>query len=517
MDTLNDKTLYIRKRNETYLEILAQDSIIMSLSDFFSFFVPGYRFMPKFRMKVWDGKLRLFNIRTCEIYVGLLPHIKEYARLQEYEISYTDGDLDIEDEFSVEEAKKFALELQLHAKRVEAGEEKFIPIVPHDYQIAAFRHAVQSKRCLLLSPTASGKSLIIYLLVRYYQQLLNLDQTRKADKILIIVPTVNLVSQLFSDFGEYSYDDDWDVRQEAHMVYQGQDKGSTKQIIISTWESIYKLGLEYFAQFGCVIGDEAHGFKANSLSSIMQKAYLAEYRFGTTGTLDGTKTHKLVLEGLFGKVYKVTTTTKLMEEGTLAKMMINCLMLHYPEEICKLLKDATYQDEVSFIIEHKGRNKFIRNLALSLKGNTLILFQLVDRHGKVLFKDIKEKAAEGRKVFFVSGATEAEVREEIRSITEKESDAILVASYGTFSTGVNIRNLHNVIFASPSKSRIRVLQSLGRGLRTSETKDKLDLYDISDVMQYKSHKNFSLQHFMERMKIYNSEKFDYSLFKIRLK
>lgn len=506
MPELNDNTLYIGKKNETFLYVYAVDSILASLSEFFSFFVPGYRYMPKFRARMWDGKMRLFDRRTCEIYVGLLPHLKEYAKLHEYNIEWTDGPLDVEEEFSVVEAESFAKSLDLHAKH----DGQFVPITPHDYQIAAFRHAVQTKRSLLLSPTASGKSLIIYLLVRYYQQFIK-------NKILIVVPTTSLVAQMYTDFGEYSYAQDWDVRDEAHMVYEGQDKGSEKQIIISTWQSIYKLGQHYFEQFDVVIGDEAHSFKADSLTSIMKKCVDAEYRIGTTGTLDGTKTHKLVLEGLFGKVYTVTTTSKLMEAGTVADMKINCLMLHYPENVCKSLKGCTYQDEIDFLVSCVKRNKFVRNLALSLKGNTLILFQLVKRHGKPLYEDIKEHAAKGRKVFFVSGATATEDREEIRKITETEQDAIIVASYGTFSTGINIRNLPNIIFASPSKSRIRILQSLGRGLRKSDTKDLLNLYDLSDVLQYKSWKNHTLRHFINRMEIYNSEKFDYKIFKVNLK
>jgi superfamily II DNA or RNA helicase len=503
---LEDKTLYIRKLNETYIQVLATDSILASLSDFFSFYVPGYQYMRAFRMKIWDGKIRLFDRRNGHIYAGLLDHVKEYANLHEYSVEIEDG-LDVEDEFSVTEAAEFSKSLDLHAKR---GED-FQPIAAHDYQLSAFRHAVQTRRCLLLSPTASGKSLIIYHLLRYLQQSIN-------GKILIIVPTTSLVSQMFTDFGEYSYaDNEWDVRDEAHMVYEGKSKGSEKQIIISTWQSIYKLGKDYFDQFEVVIGDEAHSFKANSLTSIMQKCVNAKYRFGTTGTLDGTKTHKLVLEGLFGRVHKVTTTAELIDRGTISDMLIHCLMLHYPDEICKAMKEANYQDEIEFLVSNKARNKFIRNLALSQKGNTLVLFQLVKRHGQPLFEDIKAKAADGRKIFFVSGATATEDREEIRRITEVESNAIIVASYGTFSTGINIRNLHNVIFASPSKSRIRILQSLGRGLRKSESKTKLNLYDLSDVLQYKSWKNHTLRHFIKRVEIYNSEKFEYKIFKVKLK
>lgn len=505
-EILLDKTLYILKPNETYLRIFGEPTVLASLTEFFSFYVPGFRFMRAFKLKLWDGKIRLFDRRTSQIYAGLLPHIKEFAKLHQYAIEYPDGDLDIEEEFSVQEAKDFADLLKLHVKRDEA----FLPIEPHDYQLAAFRHAVQSKRTLLLSPTASGKSLILYLIIRYYQQFIK-------GKILIIVPTTSLVSQLFTDFGEYSYADTWDVRDNVHMIFEGKEKRAEQQIYISTWQSIYKLGVDYFNQFQVVCGDEAHGFKANSLASILTKCIFAEYRFGTTGTLDGTKTHKLVLEGLFGKVHQVITTKKLQDDGTIAEMLISCLMLHYPEEICKLVAKAKYVDEIKFLVEHKQRNKFIRNLALSLKGNTLVLFQLVKRHGKPLYDDILSNAADSRKIFFVFGGTETDDREEIRRITENETDAIIVASYGTFSTGINIRNLHNVVFASPSKSRIRILQSLGRGLRKSDTKSKLNLFDISDNLQYKSAKNHTLKHFIKRMEIYNSEKFSWKLFKVKLK
>jgi superfamily II DNA or RNA helicase len=505
---LQDKTLYIRKKNETYLEVLAVDNIIMSLWDFFSFYVNGYQFMPKFRMKIWDGKLHLYNRNTCEIYVGLLQHIKEYAKIHEYFIEYTDGDLDIEDEFSVAEAVAFAKELKLHVKR----KEVFVPIEPHDYQISAFRHAVQTKRCLLLSPTGSGKSAIIFMIIRYYQKIIKPER-----KILIIVPTVNLVHQLYTDFGEYSYADTWDVRDQVHLIYQGQDKGTDKQITITTWQSVYKLGIDYFGQFDVVVGDENHLFKATSLKGIMEKCYKAEYRFGTTGTLDESKTHKLVLEGLFGQVHKVTTTDTLIKQDILAQIEIICLMLYYPEEICKLMKNAKYHDEVSFLVAHQGRMKFVRNLVLSLKGNTLVLFKLVDKYGKILYESIKDKADSERKVFFISGTVPAEDREEFRKITESQNNAIIVASYGTFSVGANLRNLHNVILAEPAKSRIRVLQSIGRGLRKGEIKSKLNLYDISDVLQYKAHKNFTLKHFVKRMEIYNSEKFWTKIYKVKLK
>ena len=373
---------------------------------------------------------------------------------------------------------------------------------PRDYQLEAFVYAVRNRRALLLSPTASGKSFIIYLLTRYYNA-----------RTLIIVPTTSLVSQLASDFADYGFESDRYV----HRIFSGQDKQTDKPIVISTWQSIYKLDKKYFEQFDVVIGDEAHLFKANSLSSIMSKLHNCRFRFGFTGTLDGTQTHRLVLEGLFGVVKKVTTTAELIEQKHLADFSIKAIVLKYPDDTKKLLKDASYQDEIDFIVRNESRNRFIKNLALSLdNGNTLLLFQYVEKHGKVLYNMIKNDAGD-RKVFFVSGEVEGEEREQIRKIVETEQDAIIVASYGTFSTGVNIRNLHNIIFSSPSKSRIRNLQSIGRGLRMSDTKTSSTLYDIADDLSWKSKKNHTLLHFIERINIYNEEKFVYKIYTVGLK
>ena len=298
-------------------------------------------------------------------------------------------------------------------------------------------------------------------------------------------------------------------------IYSGHDKNVTKKVVISTWQSIYKFPKSYFEQFGCVIGDEAHLFKAKSLTSILTKLHLCKYRFGLTGTLDGMQTHRLVLEGLFGTLNKVVTTKELIDKKTLASFKIKALVLTYPEHECKLVKDMNYQDEIDFIVTHPQRNSFIKDLTLALKGNTLVLFQFVEKHGVVLHDLIKNST--DRKVFYVYGGTDTQTREDIRAITETQKDAIIVASYGTFSTGINIRNLHNIVFSSPSKSRVRTLQSIGRGLRRSETKDAAVLFDISDDLTYKSRQNFTINHFLERINIYNEEQFDYEIKRIKFK
>jgi superfamily II DNA or RNA helicase len=263
-----------------------------------------------------------------------------------------------------------------------------------------------------------------------------------------------------------------------------------------------------------VIGDECHGFKSKSLTDIMNKCTEAKYRIGTTGTLDNAQVHHLVLQGLFGKIHRVTTTKELQDNNTLAKLDINIIILKYDEKARKDFGKKTYHDEIDFIVGHEARNRFVRNLALSSSGNTLVLFQRVDAHGKPLFDLINEKAEEGRKVFYVSGEVETNDREAIRQITEKQKDAIIVASLGTFSTGINIRNLHNIIFASPSKSQIKVLQSIGRGLRQSDDGRSTTLYDITDDIHYKGRKNYALLHGEERVKIYNKEKFNFKIIEV---
>ena len=492
--------LIISKKDEVYAKILCEKHVARELSSYFTFFVPGYQYVPAYKNKIWDGQIRLFVLLNQTIYLGLLPYVEEFCKDRGYTIDYEDPRPDIEDEFSMYHAEKFADSLNLHSN----GK----PIKANEHQLQAFVHAMQRRRTLLLSPTASGKSLIIYLIFR---QLLRFQKL----KGLIIVPTTSLVEQLYSDFGDYN---NGSMDQYVHRVYQGKDKVSDKPLIISTWQSLYQMPKEYFEQFDYIIGDEAHLFKSQSLTKILTSSNKTKYRIGLTGTLDGSKTHKLVLEGLFGQVKKVITTKELMDNKMVSGFEIKCLVLKHPEAICKAMKEYTYQEELGYLIMNEERNKFIKNLAVSLKENTLILYQMVEKHGQLLYNMILETENLGnRKVFFVHGGTSTEDRETLRAIVEKENDAIIVASYGTFSTGINIRNLHNIIFASPSKSRVRNLQSIGRGLRNSEGKDKATLYDIADDLTYRKHINFTLRHFVERVKIYKGEQFSFKVYKIGLK
>ena len=482
----------ISKKNEVYLVLDDLDpSTSQELTEFFTFEVPGAKFMPMYRNRMWDGKIRLFSPGTGQIYVGLLLYIIQYCLKNNIEYIIEDGVEDVRNVMG-KDVRNFIKSLKPKTKR------KSLKV--RDYQIEAVQHAISRNRALIVSPTASGKSLVIYALVRYYHMM--------GLKTLILVPTTSLVEQMYSDFEDYG----WSPGTYCQKIYQGHDRKITKDVAISTWQSIYKMPKKYFESFGCVIGDEAHLFKAKSLTGIMTKLHQCKYRFGLTGTLDGTQTHQLVLEGLFGAVENIITTKELMDKKTLANLKIKCIVLRHPN----IRERMTYAEELEYLVTNSARNKFTVDLCRNIPGNTLCLFQLVEKHGKILYDQVKDTVKD-RKVFFVYGGTNTKTREDIRSIVENEKDSIIIASYGTFSTGINIRNINNIVFASPSKSKIRVLQSIGRGLRLSETKSSILVFDIADDISYKERRNFTLNHFTERINIYNEQQFNYEISKVNLK
>ena len=486
----------IEKINNVHLRILTDQSISQELSEFFTFEVPGYKFTPAYRSGQWDGKIRMFDQYRKTLYVGLLKYVLDFADRNSYKVLYND-DICIQS-VTHQEIIDYANWLQPSSR----GE----PITIRDYQVDAVHKAISEERVLLLSPTASGKSFIIYTIMRHH-----LDNDRKC---IIIVPTTSLVEQLYTDFADYSSTNGWRTDKHCQKLYSGFTKDFTHDVLITTWQSVYKQPAQWFNQFNVIFGDEAHQFKAKSLTTIMDKMVNIRYRIGTTGTIDNSKVNKLVLEGIFGPVYKVISTKELMDSNQVANLKITCIVLKYDEVTRKIVNKSTYQDEMEHIVSHVKRNKFIRSLALNSEGNTLVLFQYVHKHGKILYEMIKEKVADNRKVFFVYGGTDTEAREEARKLMEFETDAIIIASFGVFSTGINIPSIENIIFASPSKSKIRNLQSIGRGLRLKEGKTHCNLYDISDDLHWKSWRNHTLNHFTERLKIYSEEKFTYKIVEV---
>jgi superfamily II DNA or RNA helicase len=487
MDFLVD-TVTIVKLNDIHLKIVCEPSIRMEMSEYFTFFVPGYKHMPKFKNGSWDGKIRLLNLMNGLIYVGLLHKIIKFCMARGYKIDIDPSLIPKED---IPDNIAYGLAELYNTK-----------YPPRDYQNTTVYHALKEKRAIFLSATSSGKSFSIYLTTRF------LVEAQK--QVLIIVPTKALVRQMATDFIDYNHGN---MPFTMHQIEGGVDKNINAQVIISTWQSIYKQPKTWFDKFEAIIGDECHEFKAKSLIEIMEKTPECEYKLGFTGTLDGTECNELVLTGLFGRAIDIVDAATLINNGTLVEFKIDCVILKHGETPRKVLRKKDYATEMSYVISHTERNNFIRDLSWALKGNTLILTQSIEQ-GKHL-ADICQK--EGKQVLFVSGKDSTDYRDEVRKITELNNDVIIIATYGVFQRGINIVNLDNLILGTPSKSKIRILQSIGRVLRKSANNTKAMCFDIADDISSESYLNHGMRHFKERIDIYNEQGFDYKIRYLNLK
>lgn len=490
----------VEQKNAVHLVVTADPGTRQEISEYFSFKPAGYQFSPAYKNRVWDGVIRLYQPLRPTLYVGLFPRLKKFCEDRGYELQAPDhlmiGET-VPDDYGYEIAKEVGCKFE-----------------PRDYQNQYIVDAVRDSRSLSLSPTSSGKSLIIYLLQQHYWRAYE-------HRTLIIVPTISLVHQMAGDFADYGCTD------EVYKIQGGVDKQTDAPIVISTWQSLIKLPKEWFSQFQVVLGDEAHLFQAKSLQKIMEGLDQCYYRHGFTGTLksEESKTHRLVLEGCFGAVRKHVSTKDLIDAGTVADFNVKAIVLSHNPEARKGFKDAfkkikegskRYPAEREFLVNNDKRNIFIRNLLWSLEGqNNLVLFDLVEKHGKIL-EPLLQK--EDRQLHFIYGATKGEERERIRHMVEndpiKQHD--ILASYGVFSTGVNLKKLDNVIFASGSKSEVKVLQSIGRALRKGNDADKATLYDITDDLSVGSFTNYTLQHFRKRIEIYGQEQFPFRIYTVEI-
>jgi len=475
-------TLTITPLDNVWVQVDAPDGVLRELSEYFQFEVPGAQFMKRRAgYKHWDQKIRLFKLRTRTIYRGLVPRVVQFAEQRGYEVIS-----------HVPEVVGFGDDLD------EFLEDMELPFPLRDYQYEALKTALNQERGIIVSPTGSGKSYIIYLLQRIL-----------SCKTLIVVPTIGLVTQMAKDFRDYG------CTEEIHGIHAGKEKQSDARIFVSTWQSIFEMPESYFEQFECIVVDEVHLAKAKSLTHIMESTPTTRYRYGFTGTLDDCQAHQLILEGLFGNVSKVTTTNELVAEDQLAPLKVKLCVLEYPEAARKQMRRVQYQDEVEFLVSDRARTEFIAQLVKHLKGNTLVLFTLVEKHGRYLHQRIKE-VCNKKTVFFVSGEVDAETREDVRVTVEEEDNQVIVASFGVFSTGINIRKLHNIVFASAGKSKIRTLQSIGRGLRTHASKSHINIIDVVDDLRIGAYQNYAWKHAEVRVELYAREKFPMTMHRVKL-
>lgn len=498
MDNIN-----IRRVNSSFLQLECDSSAIAELDEKFTFFVPGYRFMPKFKNKFWDGKLHLINRGTGIFPYGLLRDVMKQTQNLGYSVTI---DKDINDDMSV-------------GNNIDI--EEFIGTlnIPYDlrsFQLDAIIDMWKRKRMISICPTGSGKSLIIYVFCRIYQKMISEDQ----GKILIVVPSINLTKQMESDFGDYSIDDEWDASSNVQLMGEGATREISKNIVISTWQSISNLSPEWYDSFDVVLADEVHMFKSNETKKISEHARFALWKLGTTGTLDGTLTHEMQLSSLFGPPRKYISTTTLIEQGVLSKLKIYPILFQYSKELIDAdLLGREYKDEIEFIENSQEREKVLLDLCINLKGNTLIMFSRVVKMANPFYHELKKRlSGTGRNVYLVIGNVGGEERERIRKIMADETDAIIVSNPQLMSTGVNIRNLQNLIIGTPTKSRIKLLQAIGRILRTTEECNTARAFDIVDSFADGiKRKSFTMKHFESRLEQYEAEGFEYEIKKLTIR
>lgn len=497
--------IHLRYINAVHMKVVAEPSIIMELSDTLTFFAPNYQFHPKYKARYWDGKIRLLNNMTAVVYAGLAKRIKRFADDNGYTMSF-------DNEFKYQNVT--AQDVMDFIATLGIPEE----YESRDYQIDSIVKCITSGRRTLISPTSSGKSFMIYVLSQWYAD----------EKTLLIVPRTGLVQQMEGDFRDYGY------KGTIHTSVGGLSKETDidADIVISTWQSLdngkSRKPKNWYNQFGVVFGDECHEASATCMVRIMTNLENCRYRFGTTGTMPSGSLTEATVEGLFGPRYKAVSTKELMDQGYVSKLKIKCVILKYPEEVCKenkRLRDEIakksksgsngskyYKSELDYMLYLPSRMKFIQKLIKNLKGNKLLFFRFID-HGEALNKLISEAVDDN--VFYIDGGVKD--REEIRRAIEEEENATLIASLGTTSTGISIKKLHHMIAAAPQKSETKVPQSIGRMLRKHKQKELAVLWDIVDDLSYKSYENYSLKHFQERVKMYDAEQFDYEIDVINLK
>lgn len=506
--------IIVRKLDEAYIIVdCAEPSVQQELNTYFTFYAPKYQHHPLYRRKKWDGKIRLYSTATRKLYAGLLRYVLAFSQERNYKVEVQDG-VEVLNNFSLEQARFFMMNCQIHVD----GK----PVDPHEHQILGVAKAIRYKRLLLKSATNSGKSLMAYCLFRYLLQKMGGGCKRG----ILIVPNVHLVNQMYNDFKDYADGKWYPVATRCQKYFAGLPKeiDSTTGLLITTWQSIYDNDAEWFKQFDFVIGDEAHGFKADCLKYIMTSLVNARYRIGMTGTLDDWKVHRLVIEGHFGPTTEIARNKELQDKGISSLVKLKSLILKHPEADCKeqrrranqRIKDeehrVIWKDEMDYLTHSDKRNRFVMNLTNSVKNNVLILVQYRE-HAQRLYNMIQ---GQGKVAYLVTGELEADEREKLRKVAEENDNIVIIATYGVFSTGVNVKNLHHLILASPIRGQIRLLQSIGRMLRVKEGKDYVTVYDISDDLRCGKWINTTLKHYTERLEIYKKEEWKVSAYVIQL-
>ena len=479
----------IQKQNNSYVQLHCNEELNHKIYCLFSAFQPGYKFSPRFKHKIWDGKIHCYSPITQLLPIGLVDNLLNWCKKNNYTYRLFGLD-DFKDTVDYGDMKEY----------VNSQITKFDA---RDYQLDAIYKALTNKRGVLLSCTGSGKSLMIYGILKY------LIAKKNKRHLLLIVPNVSLVEQMYTDFIDYGWEN---IENDVEKLYSGMDPTFRTPVLISTWQSLENQDKGFFAEYQGVIVDECHGTKANVVSRILKQCIGADYKIGTTGTLPTEMADQLMINGVLGNVVYELKSKKLIDLGFLTKIVVASIFVRYPEEFIRTNKDRTYQEEVKVVEEKPERNRTLNFVIDHSKptDNILILVNHKDHLKSV--KEYLNLVYPERKVSIMMGEVKAKERESIRTSINTEDGTLILGTFAVCSTGINIPKLHSIIMFSNSKSRIKVLQSIGRGLRKHVSKNKVIIYDIIDDLRYKTrtgkvHENYCIQHYNERLIYYKEQEF----------
>lgn len=495
--------LQIVKVNEVRMRIIADMSIREELNDYFKFEDPNYTPNP---FSKWDGIVRLFTKSSGLIDIGLLFEVFKFCKQNQYTLEL-DPALKYIQDVPDEEIHDFINSLN---PKIRTENHEYIPAETRDYQFDTIAIAMRQSRCVCELATSAGKSFILYVMARYYRQ--RREALESPLRTLIVVPSIHLVTQLYDNFEEYAYGNEWKPVVHTQLIFEGATKDISKPIVISTWQGIQDQPKEWFHQFGDIIVDEVHTSKSEKLSYILNNCIYADQRLGVTGTLANTKVAGLQVVSHFGAYYKIITARDLINLGYATDIKVKMLELkHAVSDTVGL--DGDYNKEIEYLITHQSRNELIAKLALGLKGNVAVMFERIDAHMMVVYDIL---SAVKKNVFVINGEVKIEVRRQIQKAMEDGEDITLLASYGTMQQGVSIKKLHHLVLAHPSKSYIRVIQTLGRLMRQHSSKEVAWIWDLVDNASYNASRNHALRHSHERYKFYLTERHPVEFMKVAL-
>lgn len=500
--------------NKNFLQVIeCTDLEFKQLQMSFRKRVKNWRFNPQVKRKLWDGYISYID-SAGRIPVGLWHELTEVCKEHGFAVNFENFDL-FRSPYTKEEYLSWIEATSFFDKN---GNK----IEPRDYQINSVWLILKYKLSISEIATSAGKTLIMYMVLAFlrHKGLLN--------KMLIIVPNISLIIQTYEDFQDYS---NKDTTLNIQMISGQTDKElkSDTHVVIGTFQSLVKQGNQFFESFDVVCVDEAHFTQAKSVKETLAKCKNVVYRFGLSGTLEKDDfAERLTLQAFLGPLINKVSAEFLFQNKYATPVQVKVIKLDYLDEDTKdklqqirkrrnSIDGAKILDiERKLVIESDIRLKYICNLVNKTTKNTLVLFHNVKAdYGKRIQERIIE-ISKDKDVFYVDGDTDVEKREYYKQSLEFGENKVLIASFGTFSTGISVKNIHNIVFAESFKSDKIIRQSIGRGMRLHSTKEKTNIIDIVDDFSYNGDKNFLMRHMEKRLEIYETQGFPFKIYDVKL-